>query len=50
MSYLELPTTMNYLFQHQKTLLSSAVLEVHTHARTHARARAHARTCAREST
>ena len=32
MSYLELPTTLNYLFQHQRTLLSSAVLEVYTQA------------------
>jgi len=29
MSYLELPTTMNYLFQHQETLLPSAILEVY---------------------
>jgi len=40
MSYLELPITLNYLVQHQRTLLPSAVLEVHsqalhTHTHTH---------------
>jgi len=41
MSYLELPTTMNYLFQPKKTLLPSAIPEVYTqalHTNTHMKA------------